>query len=71
MSATFLFTKCMLLNFFSQAVHATRFITKNSIEEKMYQLQQKKQLVFEGTVDGSSASLAKLTTEDLAFLFHS
>ena len=39
--------------------------------EKMFQLQQKKQLVFEGTVDGTSASLNKLTAEDLAFLFHS
>jgi len=55
----------------SQAVFATRFITKDSVEEKMAQLQVKKQLVFEGTMDSSSTSLAKLTTEDLAFLFHS
>ena len=52
-------------------VFATRFITTDSIEEKMFQLQQKKQLVFEGTVDGTSASLNKLTAEDLALLFHS
>ena len=54
-----------------QPVYATRFITTDSVEEKMHQLQEKKQLVFDGTMDGSSASLARLTAEDLAFLFHS
>ena len=34
------------------------------------QLQEKKRLVFEGTVDGSAVSFSKLTLDDLAFLFH-
>jgi DNA repair protein RAD16 len=53
----------------TRPVTAIRFITKNSIEERMLQLQEKKKLVFEGTVDGSAAALSQLTTEDLQFLF--
>ena len=41
-------------------VKAVRFITVESVEEKMLQLQEKKQLVFEGTVDGRGSSLAKV-----------
>lgn len=74
-SSFFFFAPCLFLFFFIldqfKPVNATRFITKDSVEEKMLQLQQKKQLVFEGTMDGSATSLAKLTAEDLAFLFHS
>eukprot|EP01062_Namystynia_karyoxenos_P006440 TRINITY_DN12253_c0_g3_i1.p1 TRINITY_DN12253_c0_g3~~TRINITY_DN12253_c0_g3_i1.p1 ORF type:complete len:1155 (+),score=498.32 TRINITY_DN12253_c0_g3_i1:72-3536(+) len=50
-------------------VTAVRFIVKGTIEERMLQLQEKKQLVFDGTVDGSRQALSKLTQEDLAFLF--
>lgn len=32
-------------------------------------LQEKKRLVFEGTVGGSAESLAKLTEDDMKFLF--
>lgn len=53
----------------TKPVHAVRFITSQTIEEKMFQLQAKKLLVFEGTVDGSVSSLQKLTSNDLAFLF--
>jgi hypothetical protein len=35
----------------------------------MLQLQEKKQLAFDGCVDGSVQSLAQLTGEDLGFLF--
>jgi len=51
-------------------VTAVRFITKDTIEEKKNQLQEKKRLVFEGTVDCKAASLAQLTEDDLRFLFH-
>jgi hypothetical protein len=34
-----------------------------------YALQEKKQLAFEGTIDGSAAALSQLTGDDLAFLF--
>lgn len=53
----------------SKAVNANRFITKDTIEERMLQLQEKKQLVFEGTIDGQVSSLTQLTEEDLRFLF--
>jgi len=33
------------------------------------ELQEKKQLVFEGCMDGNQAALSQLTTEDLQFLF--
>jgi len=52
-----------------RAVRAVRFVTKNSIEEKMMELQDKKMLVFEGAIGGSQAAMAKLTEEDLRFLF--
>jgi|EP01047_Picozoa_sp_COSAG01_P055905 DNA repair protein RAD16 len=53
----------------TRAVEAQRFITKGTIEERMLALQEKKQLVFEGTVGGEAKSLSKLTEEDLRFLF--
>eukprot|EP00501_MAST-03F_sp_TOSAG23-6_P001686 GSMAST32.ASY1.ANO1.1757.1 assembled CDS len=54
----------------TKKVIATRFIVKNTIEERMLQLQEKKQLVFEGCIDASTAALGQLTEEDLKFLFH-
>jgi len=53
----------------TKPVRAVRFITKETIEEKMYQLQEKKQLVFDGTVDSKVEALSKLTDDDLQFLF--
>ena len=50
-------------------VTAIRFITKDSIEDRMLELQKKKELVFEGTIDSSAAALAQLTADDLSFLF--
>ena len=35
----------------------------------MFELQEKKQLVFEGTVEAKATALAQLTEEDLRFLF--
>ncbi|CAK9008055.1 ATP-dependent helicase rhp16 (DNA repair protein rhp16) (RAD16 homolog) [Durusdinium trenchii] len=52
-----------------RAVKAVRFVIKDSIEEKMMQLQSKKALIFEGAVDGNNGAMAKLTEEDLRFLF--
>lgn len=42
---------------------------RDTIEERMMQLQEKKQLVFSGTIDGEAKSIAQLTEEDLRFLF--
>jgi DNA repair protein RAD16 len=50
-------------------VHAVRFICKDTIEERILQLQEKKQLVFDGTVGAQAASIAKLTADDMRFLF--
>jgi len=50
-----------------KAVTATRFITKDSIEARMLELQKKKSLVFEGTIDSSAAALSQLTSDDLNF----
>ncbi|KDO26826.1 hypothetical protein SPRG_20587 [Saprolegnia parasitica CBS 223.65] len=51
-------------------IRATRFIVANTIEDRILKLQEKKQLVFEGTVGSSTAALGRLTVEDLRFLFH-
>ncbi|ONM19719.1 Helicase protein with RING/U-box domain [Zea mays] len=50
-------------------IKSTRFVIKDTVEERILQLQQKKQLVFEGTVGDSSDAMSKLTEADLKFLF--
>ncbi|CAM8949787.1 unnamed protein product [Rhodiola kirilowii] len=50
-------------------IRIVRFVIENSIEERILKLQEKKELVFEGTVGGSSEALGKLTEADLKFLF--
>ncbi|KAG5596035.1 hypothetical protein H5410_037267 [Solanum commersonii] len=46
-----------------------RFVIENTIEERILELQEKKKLLFEGTVGGASEALGKLTEADLKFLF--
>lgn len=53
----------------TKPVNAVRFICKDTIEERILHLQEKKQLVFDGTVGSSDQAIAKLTAEDLRFLF--
>ncbi|XP_065874135.1 DNA repair protein RAD16 [Euphorbia lathyris] len=50
-------------------IRIVRFVIKKTIEERILQLQDKKELVFEGTVGGSSEAFGKLTESDLRFLF--
>ncbi|XP_058764683.1 ATP-dependent helicase rhp16-like [Vicia villosa] len=50
-------------------IKIVRFVIENTIEERILKLQEKKELVFEGTVGGSSEALGKLTVADLKFLF--
>ncbi|XP_055810852.1 DNA repair protein RAD16-like isoform X2 [Solanum dulcamara] len=50
-------------------IRIVRFVIENTIEERILKLQEKKELVFEGTVGGSSEALGKLTEADLKFLF--
>ncbi|CRG97136.1 DNA repair protein rhp16, putative [Plasmodium gallinaceum] len=54
----------------TKTVYAIRFIIENTVEEKIIQLQKKKQLVFDCTIGDSNNAMQKLTKEDLAFLFH-
>ncbi|CAM9669191.1 unnamed protein product, partial [Ectocarpus fasciculatus] len=53
----------------NKPIFATRFIVKDSIEERILKLQEKKQLVFDGTVGGDATSMARLTVDDMRFLF--
>ncbi|SOV24042.1 DNA repair protein rhp16, putative [Plasmodium sp. DRC-Itaito] len=55
----------------TKTVYAIRFIIENTVEEKIIQLQNKKQLVFDSTIGDSGNAMQKLSKEDLAFLFHS
>jgi DNA repair protein RAD16 len=41
----------------TRPVKAVRFSTKDTIEERMLQLQDKKRLVFEGCMDGNQVCL--------------
>ncbi|XP_049377528.1 ATP-dependent helicase rhp16-like [Solanum stenotomum] len=50
-------------------IRIVRFVIENTIEERILELQEKKKLLFEGTVGGASEALGKLTEEDLKFLF--
>lgn len=50
-------------------VSVTRFVVADSVEERIVKLQAKKQALFDSTVGRSVEASAKLTPEDLAFLF--
>ena len=53
----------------TRPIRVVRFFIKNTIEDRILRLQEKKRLVFEGTVGNNSAAMAKLTADDLRFLF--
>ena len=53
----------------TRPVTAKRFIVKDTIEEKIIELQNKKHAVFEATVGKDTNSWGKLSAEDLKFLF--
>jgi DNA repair protein RAD16 len=50
-------------------IKITRMIIENSIESRILQLQAKKKALFDSTVGKDVNALAKLTEEDLQFLF--
>lgn len=50
-------------------IHAVRFIIGGTIEERILKLQDKKQAVFEGTVGKDAGALARLSEDDMRFLF--
>ncbi|KAK9684087.1 hypothetical protein RND81_10G185400 [Saponaria officinalis] len=49
-------------------IRIVRFVIEGTIEERLLELQERKQLLFEGTVGGSADTIAKMTKEDLMFL---
>ncbi|KAI9087674.1 SNF2 family N-terminal domain-containing protein [Phlyctochytrium arcticum] len=50
-------------------IKITRMIIENSIESRILQLQEKKKALFDSTVGKDMEALAKLSEEDLQFLF--
>jgi DNA repair protein RAD16 len=50
-------------------ITAVRFVIADSIEERILKLQEKKKLVFEGTIGQDTQALARLTEADMRFLF--
>ena len=52
-----------------RAIKAVRLVCQNTVEERILELQEKKRLVFDGTVGGDARSLQKLGVEDMANLF--
>eukprot|EP00934_Nitzschia_sp_Nitz4_P000843 Nitzschia sp. Nitz4//scaffold123_size70294//47538//51404//NITZ4_005932-RA/size70294-snap-gene-0.118-mRNA-1//1//CDS//3329534497//843//frame0 len=50
-------------------IRAVRFIAEDTVEERVLQLQEKKRLVFDGTVGRDAASLKMLTVDDMKSLF--
>jgi len=48
-------------------IRSVRFVVRNTVEERILRLQDKKRLVFEGTVGGDAAALGQLSEEDLKF----
>lgn len=53
----------------TKPVFAYRMICKNTIEEKMLQLQEKKRMLAEDLISDDVAIMKRLTRDDIAFLF--
>lgn len=52
-------------------IRAVRLVAEGTVEERVLQLQEKKRLVFDGTVGRDAASLKMLTVNDMVNLFSS
>lgn len=50
-------------------IRAIRFIASDTVEERILQLQEKKRLVFDGTIGRDAGSLKMLTVDDMKSLF--
>jgi DNA repair protein RAD16 len=50
-------------------IRAVRFVAEGTVEERVLQLQEKKRLVFDGTVGRDAGSLKMLTVNDMKSLF--
>ena len=52
-------------------MEVSRIIIEDSIESRILQLQRQKELVFQSAVGADEKALARLTAEDMKFLFAS
>ena len=52
----------------TKMVNSIKLLVKDSIEEKIYQLQEKKQQIFDGIIDNPNAVKDKFSIEELKFL---
>ena len=52
-----------------RCIRAFRFVAEGTVEERVLQLQEKKRLVFNGTVGRDAGSLKMLTVDDMKALF--
>ena len=52
----------------TKSVYSMKLVVRNSIEEKILKLQEKKQQIFSSLVENKSTSLKQLSNEDLEFL---
>jgi len=50
-------------------IRAVRFVSEDTVEERILQLQEKKRLVFDGTIGRDAGSLKQLTVDDMKSLF--
>jgi DNA repair protein RAD16 len=50
-------------------IRAVRFVAEGTVEERILQLQEKKRLLFDGTVGRDAGSLKMLSVDDMAALF--
>lgn len=53
----------------NKPIYAVRFVAANTVEDRILRLQEKKKLVFDGTVGGDAGAMARLTVDDMRFLF--
>lgn len=53
----------------TKPVYAYRIIAEDTIEERILQLQEKKQLAFDGTIGNNNNAFQKLNADDIRFLF--
>ncbi|MEX8547436.1 MAG: SNF2-related protein [Mucilaginibacter sp.] len=53
----------------TQKIFAYKMICKDTVEEKILQLQQKKKTLADDLINGDSSFIKKITKEDVAFLF--
>ena len=59
----------IVLHFINLSHACMNISAENTIEERILKLQEKKKLVFDGTVGGDAGSIARLTVDDMRFLF--